>query len=413
MEAVVQSWLNTTSERQFFILSTPRSGSSLLRYILDTHPMICSPTELNLGRICEYLYWAFYFTTAQIYASNDDERDRFSVGEVRRVVSDLMKSYTKLKSKQIWCEKTPRNLQHLDIINRTFPDAYYICLYRHCMDYAYSCIEGSSKGFMDELWDYVRKRPGNLVYAMIDSWIDQTNQMLRFERENDRKCIRIKYESLVLETVETLDRLFEFLEVEWDRSLLDNVFKVQREMGGGDLKVYFSKEIYKDSVGKGSALPFGLISQELLEKMNTLLSELGYQQVGPDWNNISYSSLLQEKGLSIIKAISGVDHIFSEYIPRQMKRRSDELSGLSGTLKFVVKGDGGEVGVWRIDLTRTPGEILVGDGATDCTIMVLAVDLLRIVDGSLNVGECFLQGRMQLTGDPRLVAKFGQLIFSN
>ena len=60
---------------QVFILCTPRSGSSLLRYILDTHPAICCPGELSLGQLCKDLYTAFYYTVGQVRASSEESRD--------------------------------------------------------------------------------------------------------------------------------------------------------------------------------------------------------------------------------------------------------------------------------------------------------------------------------------------------
>ena len=39
-----------------FVLCSARSGSSLLRYILDTHPDIAIPGELKTGKFCKSLY---------------------------------------------------------------------------------------------------------------------------------------------------------------------------------------------------------------------------------------------------------------------------------------------------------------------------------------------------------------------
>src|SRR5438067_867005 len=52
-----------------FILSNPRSGSTLLRFLLDAHPSICCPGELRLGAICEFVTTAVESTLGQLSAS--------------------------------------------------------------------------------------------------------------------------------------------------------------------------------------------------------------------------------------------------------------------------------------------------------------------------------------------------------
>src|SRR5438045_1491056 len=89
-----------------FILSDIRSGSTLLRYILDTHPDICSPGELEIGKVCESLHWTIYSTIAKLpTAVTEEQRQEIAYAEVRRIVSDLMNSYTRARNKRIWCEK--------------------------------------------------------------------------------------------------------------------------------------------------------------------------------------------------------------------------------------------------------------------------------------------------------------------
>jgi hypothetical protein len=385
-----------------FVLCTPRSGSSLLRYILDAHPDICCPAELSLGEVCERLYGAVYFTTAQVSATGDEAQSEFASDEVRRIVNDLMGSYAKLKHKQIWCEKTPKNLQHLPALQKTFPDANFICLYRNCMDMVHSCIEASKYGKMDELWDYAR---------IFESWIEQTQELLKFERNNKGKCIRVKYESLVTSPLESLNHLFTFLGVEWEESLLDQVFLAPHDAGPGDVKVVFSKDIYITSVGKGAAIKRDSISAGLLQKINALLGELDYPEVGPDWDRLPSPYLTAQARPHGKQRLAAVGEVFTTYMSRQAEKHKETLRGINGTLKFIVKGAGG--GIWKIDLTSSPHRVTTEDGKTDCTITTTSSDLVQMVNGELNAGECFLQSRLQVVGNQELAYKFGQVLFNN
>src|ERR1041384_430745 len=91
-----------------FVLSCERSGSTLLRYIIDTHPRICSPAHLHLGQLCSSLYTSIFFSLGQ--GIDEALRERFVHGEIRRVVNKLMERYVSAKGKQMWCEKTTENL---------------------------------------------------------------------------------------------------------------------------------------------------------------------------------------------------------------------------------------------------------------------------------------------------------------
>lgn len=390
------------SESPVFVLCTPRSGSSLLRYILDTHPRICCPAELSLGEVCEHLYGAVYFTTAQVSASGEEAQSEFASTEVRRIVNDLMGSYAKVKNKQIWCEKTPKNLQHLPALQKTFPDATFICIYRNCMDMVHSCIEASKYGKMDELWDYAR---------IFESWIEQTQELLKFERNNKAKCIRIKYESLVTSPLKSLNQLFAFLGVEWDEGLLDQVFLVPHDAGPGDVKVVFSNNIYTTSIGKGAAIRRDSIPAGLLQKINALLRELDYPEVGPDWDCLPSPYLITQAKTDGKQRLSYVGEVFTTYMPQQAEKHKETLKGMNGTLKFIVKGENG--GIWKIDLTSLPHRITTEDGQTDCTIITTSSDLVQMANGELNAGECFLQSRLQVLGNKVLAYKFGQVLFSN
>lgn len=124
-----------------FILSYGRSGSTLLRYIIDTHPKIVCPAEINLGSLCDSLFHTIYYTIGQLsQSSNDVEKKQDSLIKTRHVVMSLMGEYTQAKGKEIWCERSPLTIDHLSIIDKLFPDAKYICLHRNFLDFAYSFL---------------------------------------------------------------------------------------------------------------------------------------------------------------------------------------------------------------------------------------------------------------------------------
>src|SRR5688572_28835369 len=124
---VQENQLNTPP---VFVLSCERSGSTLLRYIIDTHPEVCSPAHLHLGQLCRSLYTSIFYSLGQtMEVTGDATRERQVAREARRIVDQFMGRYVKARGKRMWCEKTTENLQYLRFLDEVFPDARYISIY--------------------------------------------------------------------------------------------------------------------------------------------------------------------------------------------------------------------------------------------------------------------------------------------
>ena len=171
----------------------------------------------------------------------------------------------------------------------------------------------------------------------------------------------------------------------------------------------FTRQIHRNSLGRGSPLKDVSLSKAVLQRANDLLKELGYPEIGAEWNKVS-STYLRVAAKDAVRKIESIGEVFAKYIPEQMQQHQLALSSLAGIIKFFVKGNGG--GIWQVDLTTRPGQILASDGRADCTLTVGASDLLKVVNGELNPGECFLQARLKVDGNVELAYKFGQVIFA-
>jgi protein-tyrosine sulfotransferase len=391
-----------------FIMSCERSGSTVLRYIIDTHPDIISPGELHLGQLCHDLTRAVARTAGEACTSVDAEaKQAMTVAQVRGIVAGLMDAYTATKHKRLWCEKTTLNLDYIDQLIRVFPDARYICLYRHAMDVVHSCLEAGHFGFLPEHVAYVHQNPRNLISAMVQRWVDKTRELLAFERQHAAQCFRITYESFILDPAGALEPLFRFLGVAWDAQLLEAVFAVHHDQGDGDSKVRFATQLYNTSIGKGSSLSRDNIPARLLTDMNTLLEELGYPIVGPDWGHAP--SPLTTMHAAPPAANHDIQQIFTHYLPQRLSGYTNGQSTDNLIYKVVVHGDGG--GTWLIDLSQPTNQITVGDGAAHCTFMMSASDLIALMHGRLNAAEAWLQGKLHIAGDLTQAERFGRMLF--
>ncbi|BBL71145.1 sulfotransferase [Methylogaea oryzae] len=390
-----------------FILSCERSGSTLLRYIVDTHPQIACPGHLYLGRLCQSLEGALWPTLGQTLPGMDDgEKAAAVAAEIRRIVGGMMSRYADAKGKSLWCEKTPMNLDYLDVIRRAFAQARYVCLYRHCMDVVHSCVGLSAYRYLPEHIPYVQRHPDNIVVAMMSNWIDKTERLLAFERQNPGGCHRLRYESLVCDTPAALEGLFGFLAVDWSPDLIEAVFTQRHDSGEGDAKVQFAGRISADSVGKGRQVPRDLIPQALQERADALLALLDYPSIDAFYRRHAVGPATAPTA----RAEQAADDLFQRLWAGKQERlrRADGLASCS--CKFVVTGGNG--GAWIVDPASREG-VVPADGRETSSTVALSAELLRdIADGRKNPMEAYEEGQIEVAGDRDVAFEFGRLLFA-
>jgi hypothetical protein len=271
--------MSSNSYAPVFILCPERSGSTLLRYILDTHPDICCPGELFLGKLADALGTTISRTTALITTDDPKAVEQFTWTEVNRILTDLLSKFTQSRGKKLWCDKTPANVQNLEELRDVFPDARYICLHRDSLDTVHSCLEMRRELKPNDAYTPFESRHPELVLSyMLEKWIKQTETILDFEAAHP-PAHRVRYEDLIREPVKTLDPLFRFLGLPWEASMLDRVFTAAHDLGGGDEKIRETHRIEEKNSGKGADINPALwkrIPSPLLQRQKKLHLILGY-----------------------------------------------------------------------------------------------------------------------------------------
>jgi hypothetical protein len=276
------------------------------------------------------------------------------------------------------------------------------------MDVTHSNLEGSRFGFMPELTSYIQQNPENTIAAMVNSWIDKTNRLLQFERTHPAKCVRTKYESIVLDPSPTLRSLLLALGLEWHESLLDSVFSTPHDAGAGDTKIHFTKSIKTGSLGLGSRISRAKIPSELLTKMNDLLIQLEYPIVGPDWDSAPSPYLAAAAVATDPKdEVLTIEEVFGTFVPALINR-SGPARQIAGSCKFLI---GEEREPWVIDLREPTGLARDPNGNADCTVMLSASDLLDLVNGRQNPADAVEQGKIVVAGDYELANRIGRFLF--
>lgn len=274
-----------------FVLTCARSGSTLLRLLLDAHPEIDCPPETNVVTLAHQLLTSR--SALNVPESTREAQRRKGIIESRRLIRRLMDERTRAAGKRRWCDKSLPTAEFAELTFELFPRAQFICLYRHPLDLIVSAVEANPWGFVGYGFEpFIAKSPTNFVHALMEYWLAHTSMIRGFEITHPRRCFRLQYEAFVQDPKATWEALCDFLGVAQAPDALDQLFETQRSgFGPADYKVWYSSSINDESIGRGADIPLKLIGPALLNAVNELLPHLEYPVIDSRWGEHARESL--------------------------------------------------------------------------------------------------------------------------
>ena len=283
------------SNPPIFVVCGARSGSTLLRRLLDGHPDIACPAETDFAVLMEA-----FAHTARVLAGPENTGQESTgpedaaaalLAEARGVVDGLAGRYLERVGKSRWCDKSLSNVLHLEALAAAWPEARFILLHRHVMDFIASALDAQPWGLSEYgFGSYAAENSGDSLNALTAYWLDCAWRMLAFEQYHRERCLRLRYEDLVDTPERELARLWTFLEVSPEPEAVSRAFRPGSgaarsggSPGRGDNKTWYTGSVHTDSVGRGARIPARRIKPASLSRVNELGRVLGYRPVGPDW----------------------------------------------------------------------------------------------------------------------------------
>jgi hypothetical protein len=272
-----------------FVLCHGRSGSTLLRFLLDAHPELACPPETNLPGLCVQLatVWSL-IEGAPLAANRGDEPPEIpeaAITGVRETMDRMVGSYLARRGKKRYCDKSLGTAPYAELLSRVYPQARFICVSRHPMDVIASGAEACPWGLSGYGFDpYIGATPGNMVMALANFWADNARLILAARERLGDRCFALRYEDLVADPEETAAALFEFLGVAPAPGISQQCFSPERErFGPADYKIWYTSQVSSESVGRGWSVPADMIGPYMRLHINELAERLGYLAVGDDW----------------------------------------------------------------------------------------------------------------------------------
>lgn len=211
---------DTLGKNLIFVFSLPRSGSTLLERMIESHSQICGSAEPHIMVPLRYAGYYGHAHQADYDIINSSlglrefvdrlsNREEDYLDACRAYAGTLYRKAMSQKSTSLYfVDKTPPNVLEWQFITRVFPSANYVVLTRHPVAIFHS--------FADTFF------MGNYALAQQEENVLQSYlpALAEFLREATIKKISLTYESLVQDPANQMRRLLEWLGLEYEPSVV-------------------------------------------------------------------------------------------------------------------------------------------------------------------------------------------------
>ncbi len=221
------------SAAPLFVLGVRRSGTTLLRVMLDRHSQLAVPDEsyfipqladrhrgaIDVGRFADDLRRIETLGEWQVPVEEVRARLRpgMPVGEAIGAVYDV---YAARQGKPRWGDKTPMYMQHLGLLQRLFPDALYVHLIRDGRDAALSFL-AMPEGIVTKTWAHPRS-----AADFACQWRTEVAAARRLGDRVGARYLEVRYEELVTESQGELRRICDLAGLAFETGMLDYAGRV-------------------------------------------------------------------------------------------------------------------------------------------------------------------------------------------
>jgi hypothetical protein len=211
------------------ILGVSRSGTTLLRVILDRSPGIAIPDEsffvpllarrhrgrVDVARFLDDL--SRLSVLAEWGVSAADVARLLRPGPTTaEAISAIFEAYAVKARKPRWGDKTPMYMRHLPLLDRLFPDAQYVHLIRDGRDAAVSFLR-MPEGTFTRTWAHPGS-PGEFACL----WRVEVEGARELGRRVGRsRYLEARYEELVSDPESTVRGICAFAALPYDAGMLD------------------------------------------------------------------------------------------------------------------------------------------------------------------------------------------------
>lgn len=249
-----------------------RSGTTLLRVILDSHPevVVGPPTNIFIPTPLDLSDIAFRLALDETRLAQKINQCTDRVKFIELVAAEAKEVY----NKRVWGDKTARNVHRFGWILEHFPNAHVIHVIRDGRDVICSLRTHRRREVIDgQLFPTTTRVPLGLCSAR---WVNAVETGISYR--GNHRYHEVRYEDLVFRPWATVVRVCEFLGLKFDPAMLSF------HLFGGPLReprrfpqnVEATRPLYRTAVGRWRRDLSETDTMDITRELSPLLSELGY-----------------------------------------------------------------------------------------------------------------------------------------
>lgn len=216
----VASWESpapVSGDAPVFLVGFPRSGTTLLDQILDSHPGIQVAEEKPM---MEQLKRAVADRTGS-YPDGLAQLSGEDIAALQSLYWSHAAEFVTRDPDAVFVDKLPLNIEKTVLIHRVFPNAKFILMLRHPADCVFSCFMQSFRPNI-AMNNFHTVEGAARIYDMVFGLWQKANEHL------DLDVHTLRYEDLVSDLESTVAQLLTFLGLPWDEGVLDYAENARR-----------------------------------------------------------------------------------------------------------------------------------------------------------------------------------------
>jgi hypothetical protein len=209
------------------VLGVRRSGTTLLRVVLDRHSALAVPDESYFvpqladrhgGRVDveDFVDDLRRLPTLHEWGvSADSVRERLREGTgLGEAVAAVYEAYAASRGKSRWGDKTPMYMQHLPLLERLFPTVRFVHLVRDGRDAGLSFLS-MPRGIVTEGWGHPRTPA-----AFACQWRSEVGAARALGARVGERYLEVRYEELVADAPAVVERICAFAGLPYEPAML-------------------------------------------------------------------------------------------------------------------------------------------------------------------------------------------------
>ncbi|XP_045895494.1 protein-tyrosine sulfotransferase 1-like [Micropterus dolomieu] len=254
-----------------FIGGFPRSGTTLMRVMLDAHNAVrCGEETRVIPRLLAMRATWSRSVKERIRLDEAGVTDQVLDSAVRAFLLEVIVGHGEPAPRL--CNKDPFALKSLSYLSHIFPKAKFVLMLRDGRATVHSMI---SRKVTISGFDLTSYRD------CLTKWSSAVETMFsQCQAAGEGRCLPVRYEQLVLHTEEEMRKLLHFLELQWDPSVLHHEELIGKAGGVSLSKVERStdqvmKPVNTDALSKWVGhIPSDVLSD--MAEIAPMLARLGY-----------------------------------------------------------------------------------------------------------------------------------------